>query len=277
MGITHEWNGTILTITSDSGSSSADLKGEKGDTGVRGPQGEKGSVGEFDSATLEEMLAENKNYAETAVSIAYEAETIAKGKASGYVFDTVVALDEWLANPNNTALLKQGDNLYIKALDVPDYWWDGTTKQELETQKVDLTNYVTQANFDNLQTELYELEQEVLTKTNDDYIIEQGVSDGWTYRKWNSGIAECWGVIEVTPVDDDTAGSLYYSESIYVDLPFTLASTTGVVTGSATNTCTIINSGIASALNRVYFRLLRGITMPTTAMPVQLEVKGTWK
>lgn len=30
--ITHSWNGTVLTITSKSGTSSADLKGEKGDT-----------------------------------------------------------------------------------------------------------------------------------------------------------------------------------------------------------------------------------------------------
>ena len=28
---THEWNGTVLTVTSASGTSSADLKGEKGD------------------------------------------------------------------------------------------------------------------------------------------------------------------------------------------------------------------------------------------------------
>lgn len=26
-----------------------------------------------------------------------------------------------------------------------------------------------------------------------DFIVEQGTSDIWTYRKWNSGIAECWG------------------------------------------------------------------------------------
>lgn len=31
-GITHSWNGTVLTITSDSGTSSVDLKGDKGDT-----------------------------------------------------------------------------------------------------------------------------------------------------------------------------------------------------------------------------------------------------
>lgn len=36
MGISHSWNGTVLTITSDSGTSSADLKGEMG---IRGPQG----------------------------------------------------------------------------------------------------------------------------------------------------------------------------------------------------------------------------------------------
>jgi hypothetical protein len=41
--ITHEWNGTVLTITSDSGTSSADLKGEKGDMGVRGAQGIAGN------------------------------------------------------------------------------------------------------------------------------------------------------------------------------------------------------------------------------------------
>lgn len=25
-----------------------------------------------------------------------------------------------------------------------------------------------------------------------DYIVEEGTSGIWTYRKWNSGIAECW-------------------------------------------------------------------------------------
>lgn len=35
---------------------------------------------------------------------------------------------------------------------------------------------------------------EVFFKTDGaDYIVEQGTSGIWTYRKWNSGIAECWG------------------------------------------------------------------------------------
>lgn len=44
--VSHEWNGTILTVTSASGSSSVDLKGEKGDPGANGEQGPKGDPGE---------------------------------------------------------------------------------------------------------------------------------------------------------------------------------------------------------------------------------------
>ena len=42
--ITHSWNGTVLTVTSDSGTSSADLKGATGNTGTRGSQGPAGVV-----------------------------------------------------------------------------------------------------------------------------------------------------------------------------------------------------------------------------------------
>lgn len=43
--ITHSWNGTVLTITSDSGTSSMDLGGPEGKMGVRGPQGPAGDKG----------------------------------------------------------------------------------------------------------------------------------------------------------------------------------------------------------------------------------------
>lgn len=42
--IKHSWNGTILTIESDSGTSSMDLKGGNGDIGPRGPQGPAGVI-----------------------------------------------------------------------------------------------------------------------------------------------------------------------------------------------------------------------------------------
>lgn len=42
----HEWDGTVLKITSSSGTSSMDLQGPKGSTGSQGPKGDKGDKGD---------------------------------------------------------------------------------------------------------------------------------------------------------------------------------------------------------------------------------------
>ncbi len=42
--IKHSWHGTVLTITSDAGTSSCDLKGQRGAEGIRGPQGRCGVI-----------------------------------------------------------------------------------------------------------------------------------------------------------------------------------------------------------------------------------------
>ena len=81
---------------------------------------------------------------------------IASGKCACYVFDTVddldTALTEYVAFLNDGTeisetnilkgeTLKTGDVFLIRAVDVPDYWWDEntTSKQILETTKVNLT------------------------------------------------------------------------------------------------------------------------------------------
>lgn len=53
-GITHEWQGTTLIITSDSGTSGCDLAGPEGQIGVRGPQGPAGVNGTMVFAELTE-------------------------------------------------------------------------------------------------------------------------------------------------------------------------------------------------------------------------------
>lgn len=75
------------------------------------------------------------------LTIAKKALNIALGRNQARVFASVADLDAWLAVPANTEQLNVGDNFYIVETDVPDYWWDGTQKQKLETQKVDLTTY----------------------------------------------------------------------------------------------------------------------------------------
>lgn len=68
MGISHSWNGTILTITSDSGTSSADLKG---DMGIRGPQGRTGLTLTSDGVIDTSGLA-TESYVDTVVNNAIE-------------------------------------------------------------------------------------------------------------------------------------------------------------------------------------------------------------
>lgn len=48
----------------------------------------------------------------------------------------------------------------------------------------------------------------------DDYVTEQGTSGIWTYRKWNSGISECWGTKTVTGINvSSTWGSVYFGQA----------------------------------------------------------------
>ena len=36
------------------------------------------------------------------------------------------------------------------------------------------------------------------TEPEADYVVEMGINNIWTYRKWHSGIAECWGTYKLT-------------------------------------------------------------------------------
>ena len=65
--ITHSWNGTVLTITSDSGTSSVDLKGTKGDTGPRGAQGKCGVILNPDG-TIDTSAYATEDYVDTKIA-----------------------------------------------------------------------------------------------------------------------------------------------------------------------------------------------------------------
>jgi hypothetical protein len=51
-----------------------------------------------------------------------------------------------------------------------------------------------------------------------DYVVENGSTGIWDYRKWNSGYAECWGNLSITP----TTGNA--TNSTTVNLPFAFIS-----------------------------------------------------
>lgn len=64
--------------------------------------------------------------------------------------------------------------------------------------------------------------EERFEKLETDYIVAEGTSDFWTWQKWASGIAKCWGVYETTATyySGPHAG-FFYGYYGYVSLPFT--------------------------------------------------------
>ena len=45
------------------------------------------------------------------------------------------------------------------------------------------------------------------------FVIEEGTSGIWTYRKWSDGTAECWGRLSWTISTWGTWGNIYYSNT----------------------------------------------------------------
>ena len=65
-----------------------------------------------------------------------------------------------------------------------------------------------------------------MNETQADYVVEQGASGIWTYRKWASGKAECWGRKHITAsMSQVTDNTFYYLSTSFweTDYPFEFA------------------------------------------------------
>ena len=58
------------------------------------------------------------------------AMAVAQGKSAGLVFNTYAELLAYIAVPANAEKFRLGDQFLIKAMNVPDYWWDNTVTTE---------------------------------------------------------------------------------------------------------------------------------------------------
>ena len=65
-----------------------------------------------------------------------------------------------------------------------------------------------------------------------DFVVERGVKDGWSFRKFRSGAYEMHGVFEVTVPSASQVGSVFRTDAILVPVPFAINPDT-VVAGSS--------------------------------------------
>lgn len=112
-----------------------------------------------------------------------------------------------------------------------------------------------------------------------DYIVEQGEKNGWYYKKWNSGAAECWYSATVSGIDvgEFNLDGFYHSGSKGVDFPFTFKSVVYVnATGGSTGNMNIVRPFNNTNSNMTYI-VVGMADRSSTTVKINLEVKGKWR
>ena len=109
-----------------------------------------------------------------------------------------------------------------------------------------------------------------------DYIVEQGTSGIWTYIKYNSGIVMLWGQDSKNIAISNAVGTLYRSETQYVDLPFTVYNMQHWVDCTDLNTMASNGPGNSSGTSIPYL-LWRGSSYGAYTWYTKIFCIGRWK
>lgn len=109
-----------------------------------------------------------------------------------------------------------------------------------------------------------------------DYIVAQETTpDGWTYRKWNSGIAECWKTQSGSIAITTAFGTLYYGTISSVSYPFAFTDipTVSVDLDASNSWC---NKRQSSATETGIIYALSPVNI-TEDYKLNIIAKGRWK
>ncbi len=131
----------------------------------------------------------------------------------------------------------------------------------------------------NVLNQNFELIDSAITDLKTDYIISQGVSGRFMYRKYASGMMECWGNMNHANQNViNTYGNLFYAGLFNVDLP------------NAFKTIYNITATVYASNNGLYGASVRSFTNSSVAYFIfsakketkvniftQLHVLGLWK
>lgn len=114
-----------------------------------------------------------------------------------------------------------------------------------------------------------------------DYVVEQGTSGIWTYRKWNSGIAECWGEVTVNTAITDALGAMYMTTTNYFSWPDALFSAAPKIVHATPITTApllpIIRGGDTTKNQFRMYLLYPERYENTINWVIGVEAKGRWK
>lgn len=123
----------------------------------------------------------------------------------------------------------------------------------------------------------------------EDYVVEQGTDakfSAYTYRKWNSGIYECWATASPGATSIKTAmGSMYRSGNVQIPLPESILTVTSIniapFDGNSYFWPAVVGIDLGRTTgykNQYVYALLCAISYTTLeGTKVSTYVRGTWK
>ena len=113
-----------------------------------------------------------------------------------------------------------------------------------------------------------------------DFIVEQGTSGNWAYRKWNSGIAECFGNHAVNFQCKNNIGNCWFTDwlGIYYPTGLFLESNTAMPIASCTDNWSWLVMVQSGTNNNVVFRGARSSDYSQAYdTTVSIHAFGRWK
>ena len=112
-----------------------------------------------------------------------------------------------------------------------------------------------------------------------DVVVEEGTSGIWSYRKWNSGIAECWGKYTEKSLNcgKNNSGGFYFSSAVIVAFPANLFSQDPVVVcdGGSHNYFNFVRYYDSNKAEVHY--VVAGLIDTVADVHVRIQAKGRWK
>ena len=119
-----------------------------------------------------------------------------------------------------------------------------------------------------------------------DSIVEFGEKDGWTYRKWNSGVAECRKTVTVSTAISTAWGTMYVGNTkmgrqsypfVFAAKPMEVASLT-----SAANAVWLFPESGGNGVNGAYQTAIYNVCRPSSVTAagtyyITIDVIGKWK
>ena len=126
----------------------------------------------------------------------------------------------------------------------------------------------------------------VSTEEEADRVVEYGETDGWLWRKWESGIAECRKTVTVSTAISTAWGTMYVGTTkmsrqsypfVFTAKPLEVASVT-----TASNAVWLFPESGGNGVNGAYQTAISNVCRPSAVSAagtyyITIDAKGKWK